>query len=321
MNESILIVSVVALICVLCIIVVWYISYSQQQAKVWVNRLRSGTSHGTQAVPEEETSSPRRPHWVLRFIESIGLAAKPQKESELSAIRTRLMVAGYRHPKAPIMFWGTRLLFCVLFIFGSYFVPVEGKTNIDPVQLRMLLFVLGAIVGLYLPDIWIRQRTKRRQQEIREGFPDVLDLLVVCVEAGLGLDQAIGRVGKEIQNTYPIINEEFELLSMELRLGIPREEAMRNFNRRINLDEIHQLTTLIIQADKFGSSITRALRVHADSMRKKRHSRAEELAAKLPVKLAFPLIFFIFPSLFIVLLGPAVINLMENVFPAMSGSK
>ncbi len=286
-----------------------------------MNRLRSGTSHGFLSEDGENTSSSRSVNRVLQFIESIGLAAKPQKESELSDIRTRLVIAGYRNPKAPILFWGTRLLFCGLFVFGSYFVPVEGKIDIDPVQLRLLLLVLGAILGLYLPDVWVRMRTQRRQQEIREGFPDVLDLMVVCVEAGLGLDQAIGRVGKEIRDSYPIINEEFELLSMELRLGIPREEAMRNFNRRINLDEIHQLTTLIIQADKFGSSITRALRVHSDSMRKKRHFRAEELAAKLPVKLAFPLIFFIFPSLFIVLLGPAVINLTEVVFPAMGGNK
>jgi len=321
MNQSIVIISVVALVCLLCIIFAVYISYSKQQARIWMNRLRSGTSHGSSSEDEENTTSSRSVHRVLQFIESIGLAAKPQKESELSDIRTRLVVAGYRNPKAPILFWGTRLLFCGVFVFGSYFVPVEGKTDIDPVQLRLLLVILGAILGLYLPDVWVRIRTQRRQQEIREGFPDVLDLLVVCVEAGLGLDQAIGRVGKEIRDSYPVINEEFELLSMELRLGIPREEALRNFNRRINLNEIHQLTTLIIQADKFGSSITRALRVHSDSMRKKRHFRAEELAAKLPVKLAFPLIFFIFPSLFIVLLGPAVINLTEVVLPAMGGNK
>lgn len=321
MNQVILIVSLVALISLLGIIVVVYISYSNQQARIWKNRLRSGTSHGLPTVDEAEASSPSRSSWILKVIESVGLAAKPQKESELFDIRTRLVVAGFRNPNAPILFWGTRLLFCGLFIFGSYFVPVEGRTNIDPVQLRLLLLVLGAILGLYLPDVWVRWCTQRRQREIREGFPDVLDLMVVCVEAGLGLDQAINRVGAEIQSNYPIISEEFDLLSMELRLGIPREEAMRNFNRRISLDEIHQLTTLIIQADKFGSSITRALRVHSDSMRKKRHFRAEELAAKLPVKLAFPLIFFIFPSLFIVLLGPAVINLVEVVLPAMTGNR
>ncbi len=321
MNQIVLIISLGALICMVGILSVWYISYSKQQRTLWMNRLRSGTSHGTSLESDEDHSLARKANWVLRFVESVGLATKPQKESELSDIRTRLVVAGYRNQKAPLVFWGTRLLFCGIFVLGSYVIPVEGKTNIDPVQLRLLLLVLGAILGLYLPDLWLRMRTQWRQQEIREGFPDVLDLMVVCVEAGLGLDQAISRVGEEIRNSYPVICEEFEQLSMELRLGIPREEAMRNFNRRINLDEVHQLTTLIIQADKFGSSITRALRVHSDSMRKKRHFRAEELAAKLPVKLTFPLIFFIFPSLFIVLLGPAAINLIEVVFPAMSGSK
>ena len=321
MNQNILIIMAGALISLLVIFVVAYISYSRQQAKIWKNRLRSGTSRSSSSDPDEDTFSARISQKFLQFIESVGLAAKPQKESELSNIRTLLVVAGYRHPKAPILFWGTRLLFCGVFVVGSYFVPVEGKTNIDPMQLRGLLFILGAILGLYLPNIWIGMQTKRRQQEIREGFPDVLDLMVVCVEAGLGLDQAINRVGEEIRNSYPVICEEFELLSMELRMGIPREEAMRNFNRRINLDEIHQLTTLIIQADKFGSSVTRALRVHSDSMRKKRHFRAEELAAKLPVKLTFPLIFFIFPSLFIVLLGPAAIQAIETVFPALTGNK
>ncbi len=321
MNQTILIIAVVSLTSLLGILLTVYISYSKQQAMIWKNRLRSGTSQGSSDDGDEDTFSPSRKRRVFQFIESIGLAAKPQKDSELSDIRTRLVIAGYRNPNAPILFWGTRLLFCGFFVFCSSFVPVEGKINVDPVQLRLLLLVLGAILGLYLPDLWVRMRTQRRQQEIREGFPDVLDLMVVCVEAGLGLDQALGRVGEEIGDSYPVISEEFALLSMELRLGIPREEAMRNFNRRINLDEIHQLTTLIIQADKFGSSITRALRVHSDSMRKKRHFRAEELAAKLPVKLTFPLIFFIFPSLFIVLLGPAVINMTEVVFPALTGQK
>lgn len=321
MNQTILLITVVALLSLLGVLFAVYVSYTRQQAMVWKNRLHSGTSQGSFADDEDLASSPSSSGRVLEFINSIGLAAKPQKESELSDIRTRLVVAGYRNPNAPILFWGSRLLSCGIFIFGSLLISVDGRTNIDPVQLRLLLLVLGAILGLYLPDLWVRLRTQRRQQEIRDGFPDVLDLMVVCVEAGLGLDQAINRVGKEISTSYPIISEEFELLSIELRLGIPREEAMRNFNQRINLGEIHQLTTLIIQADKYGSSITRALRVHSDSMRKKRHFRAEELAAKLPVKLAFPLIFFIFPSLFIVLLGPAVINLTEVVLPAMGGNK
>lgn len=321
MNQSILIISLVTLLGLLGLIFAWYVSYSKQQDIFWRNRLRFGTSQGSSTETEEGSTSPSSSQRILQFVESVGGAAKPQKESEISDIRSRLMVAGYRHQKAPIWFWGIRLLFCGFFVLGSYFIPIPEKSNIDPLQLRLLFFVLGAIVGLYLPDIWVRMRTQRRQQEIQDGFPDVLDLMVVCVEAGLGLDQAVQRVGEEIGDSYPVVKEEFELLSLELRLGIGREEAMRNFSRRVPLEDIRQLTTLIIQAGRFGSSITRALRVYSDSMRKKRHFRAEEMAAKLPVKLTFPLIFFIFPSLFIVLLGPAAIQAVQVVFPAMTGGK
>ena len=174
-------------------------------------------------------------------------------------------------------------------------------------------------MGLYLPNLWLRLIIQKRQQQIREGFPDILDLLVVCVEAGLGLDAAIARVSQEIQSTYPVICKEFQDLALELRVGLTREEALRNLNIRIGLEEVHQLTALLIQSDELGSSIAKALKVHAESMRKKRHSKAEELAAKIPVKLTLPLIFFIFPSLFIVLLGPAGIQVVEILFPALQG--
>jgi len=146
-----------------------------------------------------------------------------------------------------------------------------------------------------------------------------LDLMVVCVEAGLGLDQAITRVGEEVKRTHPALSDELNLLAMELRTGVSRQEALRNFAHRTDLEEARNLVALLVQTDRFGTSIGQALRVHADAMRSTRRLRAEELAAKLPVKLLFPLIFFIFPSMFIVLLGSAVIQMVRVLFPTMNG--
>jgi len=144
-------------------------------------------------------------------------------------------------------------------------------------------------------------------------------LMVVCVEAGLGLDQAISRVGEEIKRPHPALSDELNLLAMELRTGVSRQEALRNFAHRTDMEEVRNLVALLVQTDRFGTSIGQALRVHSDAMRSTRRLRAEELAAKLPVKLLFPLIFFIFPSMFIVLLGPASIQMVRVLFPAMNG--
>jgi tight adherence protein C len=146
-----------------------------------------------------------------------------------------------------------------------------------------------------------------------------LDLMVVCVEAGLGLDQAIGRVGEEVGRSHPALSDELNLLAMELRTGVSRQEALRNLALRTDLEEVRNLVALLIQTDRFGTSIGQALRVHADSMRTTRRLKAEELAAKLPVKLLFPLVFFIFPSMFIVIIGPAAIKMVRIIFPAMAG--
>ena len=149
-------------------------------------------------------------------------------------------------------------------------------------------------------------RSPQRKDALQRAIPDALDLMVVCVEAGLGLDQAIARVGEEVKRTHPALSDELNLLAMELRTGVSRQEALRNFAHRTDLEEARNLVALLVQTDRFGTSIGQALRVHADAMRTTRRLKAEELAAKLPVKLLFPLIFFIFPSMFIVLLGPAV---------------
>ena len=174
--------------------------------------------------------------------------------------------------------------------------------------LLMLLLTL-ALAGFYGPDLWVRLAIARRQEKITDGFPDALDMMVVCVEAGMGLDQAIKRVSDEMKLNYRVISEEFGQMNMELRAGRSRQDAMRNLAARTDVEDVKSLVTLLIQTDKFGTSIAQALRVHSDSMRTKRRQRAEERAMKLPVKLLFPLILFIFPSLFVAVIGPGAIKI------------
>ena len=169
--------------------------------------------------------------------------------------------------------------------------------------------VLSALLGFYLPDIWLRQKTDKRKEKILNALPDALDLLVVCVESGMGLDSAIYRVAQEMRLNSPELSDELQLMNLELRAGKSRRDALKNLALRTNLEEINSLVTLLIQTDQFGTSMADALRIYSDSYRTQRYQRAEELAAKLPVKLIFPLVVFIFPALFVVLLGPAGISI------------
>ena len=169
--------------------------------------------------------------------------------------------------------------------------------------------IFFALMGLMLPDIWLRSKTTRIKEKISRAFPDALDLLVVCVEAGMGLDAAISRVGKELELNHPVLSRELHLLNLELRAGKPRPIALRNLAYRTDIDDVNSLTTLLIQTDRFGTSVAQALRVYADSFRTARFQKAEELAAKLSTKLIFPLTLCVFPSFFAVVLGPAAIQM------------
>jgi tight adherence protein C len=179
--------------------------------------------------------------------------------------------------------------------------------------------VVAAATGFYLPSWVLGKIRQRRQREIFEAFPDAVDLIIVCVEAGLGLDSAINRVATELRLRSPALCDEFELILVDLSMGSPRDRAMRNFSDRTGVEEVSTFVGTLLQADKFGVSVVEALRVHAEMVRSRRMVRAEEAAAKISVKLLFPLIFFIFPSLMLVLMGPAVIQIFRVMLPAMSG--
>lgn len=246
----------------------------------------------------------------------LGEANKPSKESEVSAIREALMTAGYRHAQAPILFMGAKLLSSILSLGIAALIPAK-LIGFPSATTQVLLYVGAASAGYFIPVCWLSLAISRRKEKILDAFPDALDLMVVCVEAGLGLDAAISRVSSEIRLAHGELAEEFNLVSFELRTGLSRAEALRNLSRRIDLEEVSSLVALLVQTEKFGTSVGQALRVHADAMRVNRQLRAEELAAKLPVKLLFPLVFFIFPSLFVVVLGPAVVKIARTLLPIL----
>jgi tight adherence protein C len=236
----------------------------------------------------------------------------PGEGWDSSALRVRLMNAGWRAPEAMAVYFGSKTLLAIglpLLVF------MAGIGHLGEGQ-RVLLFYLlfgAAAAGFYLPNLFLRLRIARRQRDIFEAFPDSLDLIMVCVEAGLSLDAAILRVVQEMQGTHQVIAEEYELLTLELRAGLSRDKALRNLATRTGVGEVDMLVSMLIQADRFGTSVGDSLRVHADMLRTKRQMRAEELASKIGTKLMFPLILFILPSLFVVLLGPAAIRVIASL--------
>jgi tight adherence protein C len=234
-------------------------------------------------------------------------AMVPQSRSEMGKLQQRLVTAGYRQHEAIAVFFGIRLA-CALAFFALLATPILIKPN-------LLLALLGCALGYLLPGMALGRLAKKRQHRIRLALPDALDLLVVSVEAGLGLDQAMQRVGTELDFAHPELSEELRLINLELRAGKARVEALRNLAERTGVDDIISLVAMLVQTDKFGTSVAQSLRVHSDTVRTKRRQRAEEAAAKTGVKMVFPLVFCIFPAIWVVTIGPAVIKFIEVLVP------
>lgn len=221
-----------------------------------------------------------------------------------SAAAKQLALAGYRLPEHVEIFYAFRLLLpATLAIVVSLFV----KSN--------LFFWFAAALGggYYLPEMWVSRKIKKRRQAIRLALPDALDLLAICLEAGLGLDQALMRVGQELETTHPALSDEFGIIGLEQRAGTPRLDAWRHMADRTGLEIISSFVSMLVQTDKFGTPISKAMAVFSDSLRTQRRQAAEELAAKTTVKMVFPLVLFIFPSMFIVLLAPAIISIAKSM--------
>jgi tight adherence protein C len=243
---------------------------------------------------------------------------QPKSEADVGKLRAKLNYAGFRSETAPSIFLGFKAICLVLGFLGGggSMLFTKGATT------EALMYTVGiGGIAFYLPDIVLWFLKKSRQDNIFFGLPDALDLMVVCVEAGLGLDQAMRKVSEEMKKTYVVIAEEFGLCNLQLQMGRARNEVLHELGARTGVDDLKALSAILIQADKFGSSVAQALRVQSDSMRTRRRQMAEEKAAKTAVKLIFPLVIFIFPAIFIVLVGPAAITMINEMFPAMSGGK
>lgn len=228
--------------------------------------------------------------------------------ADADATKELLVHAGYRGQAAPAIYWGLRISAgLILGLVSAMAAPVFGGKAF---MVLIAGFYMGAI-GYVLPLFVVRSRAKKRMKEITLALPDALDLLVVCVEAGLGLNQAFVRVADEIHPLSELMATELHTLNLEIRAGRPRDEALRNLFTRTGVEDIRSLTLMLIQADRFGTSIANALRVHSETLRDKRRQRAEEAAAKTTIKLIFPLVFCIFPAMFVVLVGPGLIQIIE----------
>ena len=236
----------------------------------------------------------------------------PTDIKKISLLRRRLMGAGYYRPAAIGYFYFARIGLAAGFITLLAVAAPSLVTRL-PEHMLPLIGLAGIAIAFYFPDIWVALRTRSRQQQYREGFPDALDLLVVCVEAGLSLDAAISRVGQEIGSAHPAIAENMALMSLELRAGGSRADALHNLAERMGIDEVRSMVTLLLQSEELGTSIADALRVYGDDMRSRRMLTAEGKAQVLPVKLALPLGFFVFPTMIIVILLPVMIRIYRVI--------
>ena len=231
---------------------------------------------------------------------------------ELTGGRLLLNQAGYRGTGAYRTYLVVRSVLPVgLVVLAILYGKGMGLTN----QSNFLLLLVCGIIGVFLPDFVLRQKIRKRQEEITDALPDGLDLLVVCIEAGLGLNAAFVRITEEFQLSSPALSEEFDIVNREMVAGKPRQEALRALSERSGVEDVKSLVAMLVQTEKLGTSLSQSLRVHSDSLRTRRRQRAEEAAAKTTIKLVFPLVFLMFPALFIVILGPGVIQIINVLFP------
>jgi len=260
---------------------------------------------------EEEDEGPKFAA-IKDAIKKVG-AKVPVSPSEVGKVRLRLIQAGYRGGEALPIFVGIRMA-VALGAFVLLATPIIVRPNVS-------LGLGGCLLGYLLPGIVLARKAKARQHKIQLGLADALDLMVVSVEAGLGLDQAILRVGDELAFAHPDLSNELRLVNIELRAGKARTDALRNLADRTGLEDLVSLTTMLIQTDKFGTSVAQSLRVFSETLRTKRRQRAEEAAAKTGVKMVFPLVFCIFPAIWVVAIGPAALKFVQVIFPIAQNIK
>jgi tight adherence protein C len=270
----------------------------------------------------EQVTATKKQDAMTKMLEKatpvLSAPLQPKSEAETGKLNQKLMQAGFRGDAAAGMFLGLKFVGLIVgFILGGGILILKFGVTRN----AMMYTVIATAFFFYLPDLVVWFIGSSRKQKIFLSLPDALDLLVVCVEAGLGLDQAMRKVAEEMKRTARVIADEFGLCNFHLQMGKARNDVLRDLGQRTGVDDVRSLAAILIQADKFGSSVAQALRVQSDSMRTRRRQLAEEKAAKTAVKLIFPLVLFIFPGIFVVLVGPAAITMVRQMFPVMAGNK
>ncbi len=278
------------------------------QPKAAIERVTGATINPREQMPVHPSLAF---HEILKKIGSV-LPASPK---DVTIMQRRLIRAGIRNPNALKLLYGSK-------VFLGLAMPLAmavAVANSDAASSNKVLAIgVAAAAGFFGPNQYVNRRVRKRQKQISRGLPNALDLLVVCVESGLGLDQAVVQVSKELESGHPEISEEFAMMSLELKAGKRRVEALRNLGERTAVDDLRKLVAVLIQADRFGTGISQSLRGHSDFMRVQSRQQAEEKAAKLGVKLVFPIFFCILPSLFVVTVGPVVMRIMRELVPMMN---
>ena len=262
-------------------------------------------------VQEEATFADRQKERVRDTLANVGKLLPPPNTDKASRVQLLMIRAGYRSPEAVMAMRGVKIIFPILLLAAMYFSRAY-QFNV------FLVPVVTVVLGFMIPDMWLTWRVSVRQHKLRKALPDALDLLVICVEAGLGLDQAFMKVAQDMKISHPGLSEELQMVNMQMRIGKTRIDALRELAQRTGLDDIKTLVAMLIQTERFGTSIAQSLRVYSDDMRLKRRQRAEEMSAKTSVKMVPPLVFFIFPALMVVILGPAVITMMRTLGPVFA---
>jgi tight adherence protein C len=290
---------------VVVISLVWAFSPTETQVAGRLTRMMD-----PQTVVVEDKFADKQKERVGNILVTLGKLLPASSGKTMSRAQLMMMRAGFRSADAIQVVRGVKLLLPLILVS---LVLITGIYTYSPFFIIMLALGLGFL----LPEFWLQMRIKARQQRLRIALPDGLDLLVICVEVGLGLDQALLRVAQELKIVHPDLSEELTLVNLEMRVGKTRIEALRELGRRTGLDDLKTLVAMLIQTERFGTSVAQSLRVHSDELRSKRRQRAEELSAKTTVKMVGPLVFFIFPALLVVILGPAAITLIRQLLPAL----
>lgn len=260
--------------------------------------------------------------WTEKAVKIVGPFAQlssPTSDAALSPLRVRFLNAGIRYPDAYLVYFGMKTLLPLGFA-ALAFVSLRATGAADDSTVMLLWLAVAALAGCYLPNLVLRLMIRSRRREIFENFPDAADLMLVCVEAGLGLDAGLAKVTEEIQVKSAALAQELHWTNLEMRAGATREQSLRNLALRTGVEEIGTFATMLTQADRFGTSIGESLRVFSEDLRHKRHVRAEEQAAKVPTKMLLPLVLCIFPCISLVILAPAAIRIVRMILPMLSGT-